>query len=94
MAFTHEPVLYTRPGCHLCDQVVVMLRAMEAGFTPVDIENDEELERKYGLQIPVLRLPETVGENGDAAADTKYIPHTRRRQGRTRIETEQLAADG
>ena len=62
MDFIHEPVLYTRPGCHLCDQVVAMLHAMEAGFTPVDIENDEELERKYGLQIPVLRLPETGRE--------------------------------
>ena len=39
-----------------------MLQAMEAGFIPVDIENDEELERKYGLQIPVLRLPETGRE--------------------------------
>jgi hypothetical protein len=64
---THNPnsrelVLYTLIGCHLCDQVAVMLRDMGIGWTPVEIETDPELERKYDIRIPVLYLPETGKE--------------------------------
>ena len=62
MASSSELILYTRPGCHLCEQVVLMLQALDAGYTPVDIENDRELEEKYGLRIPVLRLTENGRE--------------------------------
>ena len=62
MASSNEPILYTRPGCHLCDLVVSMLQALDAGFTPVNIESDRELEGKYGLRIPVLQLPENGRE--------------------------------
>ncbi len=62
MAFTNELILYTRPGCHLCDQVVAMLQAMKICCTPEDIEKDPELERTYGLKIPVLYLPESGRE--------------------------------
>ena len=39
-----------------------MLQALDVGYTPVDIENDPELEEKYGLRIPVLRLTENGRE--------------------------------
>ena len=57
-----ELVLYTGTGCHLCDQVAVMLREMGIGWTPVKIETDPELERKYSIRIPVLYLPDTGQE--------------------------------
>lgn len=53
-------VLYTRPGCHLCDvarETVLSLRSRLAfAFDEVDIEADEELELEYGIRIPVLEI--------------------------------------
>ncbi len=57
-----ELVLYTLTGCHLCDQVAVMLRDMGLGWTAVEIDTDPELERKYDIHIPVLYLPDTGKE--------------------------------
>ena len=56
------PVLYTRPGCHLCDQVYAMFQGMNVVCTAVDIEKEPALEQKYGLKIPVVYLPDTGGE--------------------------------
>jgi|COG998Drversion2_1049125.scaffolds.fasta_scaffold114971_1 hypothetical protein len=57
-----ELVLYTLIGCHLCDQVAVMLRDMGIGWTAVEIDTDPELERKYDIRIPVLYRPDTGKE--------------------------------
>ncbi len=57
-----ELVLYTRVGCHLCDQVADLLRAIGIGWTAVQIDTDPELERKYDIRIPVLYLPDTGKE--------------------------------
>ena len=57
-----ELVLYTLIGCHLCDQVADMLEDMGIGYTPVEIDTDPELERKYDIHIPVLYLPDTARE--------------------------------
>jgi hypothetical protein len=57
-----ELVLYTLIGCHLCDQVANMLRDMGIGWTPMEIDADPELERKYDILIPVLYLPDTGKE--------------------------------
>ena len=62
MVFRQSLILYMRPDCHLCDQVIAMLQSMGVPFSPEDIENDPELEQKYGLLIPVLFLPETGQE--------------------------------
>jgi len=62
MVSEQKLVLYMRPGCHLCDQVVAMLQSLQVAFTEEDIEDDPELERKYGLLIPVLFLPGTARE--------------------------------
>lgn len=50
--------LYTRPGCHLCDEARDVLLA-ERARTPfaleeVDIETDDDLVREYGVRIPVV----------------------------------------
>ena len=57
-----ELILYTLIGCHLCDQVAVMLRDMGIKWTPVEIDTDLELERKYDICIPVLYLPDSGKE--------------------------------
>ena len=50
-------ILYSRPGCHLCEELAEELAPLLAGratLTHVDVSRDPELERRYGLRIPVL----------------------------------------
>jgi hypothetical protein len=50
--------LYSRPGCHLCDDmqatVARVARTMPLTLEVVDISTDADLEATYGLEIPVL----------------------------------------
>ena len=54
--------LYSRPGCHLCDEMkAVVRRVVGAAVAPVavdeiDISTDPALEARYGLEIPVLLI--------------------------------------
>ncbi|WP_210649981.1 glutaredoxin family protein [Nocardioides sp. SYSU D00065] len=49
--------LYTRPGCHLCDDArTVVARVCEdlgESFTEVDITTDDDLEDRFREEIPV-----------------------------------------
>jgi glutaredoxin len=52
--------LYTRVGCHLCEEAERVLRQEQAA-TPfrlelVDIDHDPELIRRYGVRVPVVAL--------------------------------------
>jgi glutaredoxin len=53
-----EVTLYTRPGCHLCEEartaVAPLLREFGAVLRVVNIENDAVLEERYGWDIPVI----------------------------------------
>jgi hypothetical protein len=53
-----EVVLYSRPGCGLCDQARDVLLAERErtpfGFREVDISGDDALELEYGVRIPVV----------------------------------------
>ena len=52
--------LYSRPGCHLCEEMKGVIEKVTAGqlvdLREVDISGDPELERRYGLEIPVLEI--------------------------------------
>ena len=54
--------LYSRPGCHLCDEMkAVVARVVRELATPVtidevDISTDADLEARFGLEIPVLLI--------------------------------------
>jgi glutaredoxin len=64
IAFT----IYSRPGCHLCDEMKAVVERVAGSTTPaatidvIDISSDSDLESRYGLEIPVLML------NGKKAA--------------------------
>ena len=53
-----EVVLYTRAGCHLCDEAKAQLRELrrKAAFTlrEVDIDQDPELRQRYNDEVPVV----------------------------------------
>ncbi len=55
-----EFVLYSRPGCHLCDEMLAELAEMSEGravdVRVVDVDGDPDLRRRYGLRIPVLTV--------------------------------------
>jgi glutaredoxin len=56
----HRVVLYSRPGCHLCDvareTIVSQQDRLGFSFEEIDIEADEELELEYGIRIPVIEV--------------------------------------
>lgn len=50
-------VLYTRPGCHLCDDARAVIHAVCAQtgdrYDEVDITSSPELEQRFSEEIPV-----------------------------------------
>jgi len=53
-------IIYSRPGCHLCDEAKAVIMSTGCGdqFTleEVNIESDKELLRKYKHDIPVIAI--------------------------------------
>jgi glutaredoxin len=53
-------VLYSRPGCHLCDAArdVILSERSRIGFAfeEIDIETSDELLKEYGIRIPVVTV--------------------------------------
>jgi len=52
--------LYSRPGCHLCDDmkrvVEQVARSVPLTVAVVDISTDPQLDVRYGQEIPVLLI--------------------------------------
>ena len=52
--------LYSKPGCHLCDDMKHVIEAVAARvpltLDIVDISTDRTLADRYGLEIPVLLI--------------------------------------
>jgi hypothetical protein len=54
---TARVVLYSKPGCHLCEDAAAVISrvcdALSASWTEVNISDDPELFRRYSQEIPV-----------------------------------------
>jgi glutaredoxin len=65
-------VLYSRPRCGLCDEARAVILAERArtpfAFTEVDVSTDDELERAYGIRIPVVVV------DGEEAFEVRVDP--------------------
>lgn len=50
--------LYTRAGCHLCEEAELALTALDVPhrLEKVDIETDDELFKRYLERIPVVAV--------------------------------------
>lgn len=63
-----EVLVYSRPGCHLCEEALAAIVALHAdGYRfelhEVDVESDELLLRRYLERIPVVEVDgEVVSE--------------------------------
>lgn len=57
--------LYTKPGCHLCDQMKEVIARVAASLPialeEIDISLDDELTRRYETDIPVLLIDQRLG---------------------------------
>jgi glutaredoxin len=57
-----EVTLYTRKGCHLCDeakaQMTPLLREFGARLHEVDIDADASLRALYDVEVPVIFVGE------------------------------------
>jgi glutaredoxin len=64
--------LYSKPGCHLCDEMKHVIETVAARvpltLEIVDITTDPELMDRYGLEIPVLMI------DGRKAAKYRVMP--------------------
>ena len=65
MALPAGLVVLSRDGCHLCEQMLEELAALEReGRIPpvavVDVDSDADLARRYGLKVPVLLIDGSV----------------------------------
>ena len=49
-------VLYSRPGCHLCDDARAVLLEVGEPFEEIDIDADDALLLAYLERIPVVAL--------------------------------------
>jgi glutaredoxin len=53
-----QVILYTRPGCHLCEEAKAEMLAAGCGdeytLEEVNIETDAALVERYGWEIPVV----------------------------------------
>jgi glutaredoxin len=58
-SLTHwRVVMYTRPGCHLCEDAWALLQSERErhGFAleAVDVDTDPGLAERYGSEVPVV----------------------------------------
>ncbi len=51
--------IYSRPGCHLCEQLLEDLMPLVRGRLEIEfvnIDDDADLGREYGTRIPVIEF--------------------------------------
>lgn len=57
LAAPRDVTIYSRPGCHLCEeQIVPLLKEFGARLTEINIDDDLELRARYDYDIPVIFL--------------------------------------
>jgi glutaredoxin len=60
LAAPRDATIYSRPGCHLCEeakaQIAPLLKAVGARLTEINIDEDPELRARYDYDVPVIFL--------------------------------------
>ena len=60
LASPHDVTIYSRPGCHLCEeakaQIAPLLKEFSARLTEINIDEDPELRARYDYDVPVIFL--------------------------------------
>ncbi len=64
--------VYTRRGCHLCDDAIAIVRRVAAGRADVDlvdIDADPALYERYTVRVPVVAVDGVEIADYQVAAD-------------------------
>ena len=60
LASPRDVTIYSRPGCHLCEeakaQIAPLLKDFGARLTEINIDEDPELRARYDFDVPVIFL--------------------------------------
>jgi glutaredoxin len=60
LAAPRDVTIYSRPGCHLCEeakaQIAPLLKEFGARLTEINIDEDPELRARYDYDVPVFFL--------------------------------------
>lgn len=52
--------VYVRQGCHLCDEMIALLRDFQKDynftFEAIDVDSDEELYQRFNVLVPALLM--------------------------------------
>jgi glutaredoxin len=60
LAGPRDVTIYSRPGCHLCEeaktQIAPLLKEFGARLTEINIDEDAELRARYDFDVPVIFL--------------------------------------
>ena len=71
-------IIYSRPGCHLCEEAKQVIENAQCDnkytLEEIDIESDEALLRRYRYDIPVVTI------NGEEAFRHKVMAEEFRRR--------------
>src|SRR5215469_92217 len=55
-----DVTIYSRPGCHLCEeakaQIAPLLKEFSARLTEINIDEDPDLRARYDYDVPVIFL--------------------------------------
>ena len=57
-------VLYSRRGCHLCEQVEDVLAILAPEAAVVDIDTEPRLAAAFGTRVPVVEIDGVVAVEG------------------------------
>jgi glutaredoxin len=57
-------ILYTRRGCHLCDDALALLRRHGLSPSEVDVDDDPQLRERYDTCVPVVEIDGQVRFRG------------------------------
>lgn len=57
-------ILYSRPGCHLCDDAKLLLERYGLRPQVINIDTDPELQRLWNETIPVVEIAGQVRFKG------------------------------
>jgi glutaredoxin len=52
----HRITIYTRHGCHLCDDAETLLRRLGFQYIAIDVDTDSALQSRYGDEVPVIAV--------------------------------------
>lgn len=59
-----KTVLYTRPGCHLCDVAKATLKSHGLDPEEINIDQDADLRQQYDTCVPVVMIDRQVRFRG------------------------------